>query len=159
MLDYFKRLFQYNAWAQERVLAALEKMESGIRDEKAIKTAGHILLASRLWLNRLAGKANIDMAQNLSLVQCRALFEELKPEWKAYLENLSESKLSEKASYKVTEGKVFENVISDALTHLVNHSTYHRGQIATFIKRSGGEVPNTDFIAFARVSLKGDTPS
>jgi uncharacterized damage-inducible protein DinB len=151
MLDYFKRLFQYNAWAQERILAALEKIDPAKLDEKAVKIAGHILLASRIWLNRLTGKPNIDLSQALSLAQGRALFEELKPEWKTYLDSLSENSLSEKAAYQTKEGKTYENGISDVLAHLVNHSTYHRGQIATLIKKSGGEVPYTDFIAFVRV--------
>lgn len=150
MLDYFKRLFQYNAWAQEKVLAALEKMGPASLDEKTLKITGHILLASQIWLNRLTGKPNIDLSQNLSLSQCRALFEELKVGWKAYLGGLSESKLSEKASYQTTEGKPYETVISDVLAHLVNHSTYHRGQLASLIKKSGGEAPNTDFIGFVR---------
>ncbi len=150
MLDYFKRLFQYNAWAQERILAALEKIDPASLDEKAVKIAGHILLASRMWLNRLLGKPNIDMSQVLTLAQCRALFEELKPEWKAYLEGLRENSLSGKTAYQTTQGKSYENVLSDVLAHLVNHSTYHRGQVATLIKKSGGEVPFTDFIAFVR---------
>jgi uncharacterized damage-inducible protein DinB len=150
MLDYFKRLFQYNAWAQEKILAALGKIDPAALDEKTLEIAGHILLASRMWLNRLTGKPNIDLSQSLSLPQSRALFEELKVGWKAYLGGLPESKLAEKVAYQTTQGKGYETVISDVLAHLVNHSTYHRGQLATLIKKSGGEVPFTDFIAFVR---------
>ena len=35
MLDYFKRLFQYNAWAQERILAALEKIDPAAPPDSA----------------------------------------------------------------------------------------------------------------------------
>lgn len=31
------------------------------------------------------------------------------------------------------------------LRHIVNHSTYHRGQVASKLKRFGIEQPNTDF--------------
>jgi uncharacterized damage-inducible protein DinB len=34
--------------------------------------------------------------------------------------------------------------------HVVNHSTYHRGQIAAFIRQFGIKPPQTDYIAFAR---------
>jgi uncharacterized damage-inducible protein DinB len=35
------------------------------------------------------------------------------------------------------------------LRHIVNHSTYHRGQVASKLKRLGIEQPNTDFFFWA----------
>ena len=35
------------------------------------------------------------------------------------------------------------------LRHIVNHSTYHRGQVASKLKRFGIEQPNTDFFFWA----------
>jgi uncharacterized damage-inducible protein DinB len=32
------------------------------------------------------------------------------------------------------------------LRHVVNHSTYHRGQVASKLKRFGVEQPLTDFV-------------
>ena len=43
------------------------------------------------------------------------------------------------------------------LRHIVNHSTYHRGQVASKLKRFGVEQPATDFIfwAFEHMPQKG----
>jgi uncharacterized damage-inducible protein DinB len=35
------------------------------------------------------------------------------------------------------------------LRHIVNHSTYHRGQVASKLKRLGVEQPSTDFVDWA----------
>jgi uncharacterized damage-inducible protein DinB len=35
------------------------------------------------------------------------------------------------------------------LRHIVNHSTYHRGQVASKLKRFGIDQPNTDFFFWA----------
>jgi uncharacterized damage-inducible protein DinB len=37
------------------------------------------------------------------------------------------------------------------MIHLVNHSTYHRAQIATLLRQGGLEPVNTDFITYDRV--------
>ncbi len=150
MLDYFKRLFAYNAWAQEKVLATLEAMDPKQVDESLLKVTSHILTASQTWLSRLMVVPPMDMSKSLTLVECRELFESLKKNWKNYLEGLSEEDLMKKKDYQNTKGVAFENNLSDILAHLVNHSTYHRGQIASLIKKAGTVPPVTDFIAYVR---------
>ncbi len=44
----------------------------------------------------------------------------------------------------------FTNVIQDVLFHFINHSTYHRGQIAIQMKEAGLEPIATDYIFFKR---------
>jgi uncharacterized damage-inducible protein DinB len=53
-------------------------------------------------------------------------------------------------TYRSLKGIESTSSLRDILTHVVNHSTYHRGQIARGIKAKGGVPPVTDFIAFAR---------
>ena len=47
-------------------------------------------------------------------------------------------------------GDPFLDNLTDILTHLVNHSTYHRGQITQLLRRPGMTPPGTDYILFAR---------
>jgi uncharacterized damage-inducible protein DinB len=52
-------------------------------------------------------------------------------------------------SYQTTEGTPFSNQLNHVLTHLINHSTYHRGQITNSLK---GKIKlvSTDFVFFLR---------
>ena len=52
--------------------------------------------------------------------------------------------------YKTTKGQAFENKTSDILFHIINHSTYHRGQIAADFRQTGTEPLSTDYIFYKR---------
>lgn len=52
-----------------------------------------------------------------------------------------------------TEGVKYESTVLDILTHVVNHSTYHRGQIASLIAATGTKPAVTDYIALTRRNL------
>ncbi len=58
--------------------------------------------------------------------------------------------LNTQPNYKNLKGSLFETLLSDILAHMVNHGSYHRGQIASLIKKSGGEPAGTDYIGYVR---------
>ena len=43
------------------------------------------------------------------------------------------------------------NVLGGLMRHVVNHSTYHRGQVATQLRHLGRTPPTTDLIAYLRL--------
>jgi uncharacterized damage-inducible protein DinB len=57
---------------------------------------------------------------------------------------------STNVEYQNFAGQKFSSLLSDIITHVVNHGTYHRGQIARIIRESGVQPPSTDYIVFAR---------
>jgi len=63
---------------------------------------------------------------------------------------LDERNITEKINYKNSIGNVFENTIQEIFFHFINHSTYHRGQIAMLMKQAGLEPINTDYIFYKR---------
>src|SRR5690606_1649908 len=58
--------------------------------------------------------------------------------------------LNETIHYKNTQGQSFSNKIVDLFFHVINHSTYHRGQIATEFKQHGIDPLFTDYILYKR---------
>ncbi len=146
---YFKKLFEYDDWANEKILGALESMPSP--PEEALKKLGNILIAKAVWLSRLPSVGFVPPAnQALSAPECRKLSGEIKSKFQTFFVGLSEGKLSEKIAYKDFKGADHETLLSDILTHSVTHGPYHRGQIASLIKKSGGTPPATDFILYVR---------
>lgn len=148
-ISYFKKLFDYDFWANERMLAAMEGTSD--LNEEAIKKMNHLLMAKALWLSRLIpGMPTPDLAALLTSVERRSVNAELKVKMEGYFYILTDGHLAGKIAYKNTKGIPFEFILSDILAHLANHATYHRGQIASLIKRSGGTPPETDYIAYVR---------
>ena len=146
---YFKKLFDYDFWANERMLASMEAT-AGLAEE-AVKKMSHILMAKALWLSRLIpGTLTPDLQALVTPAEGRRLNGELKDRAEKYLSSITEGQLAEKIAYKNTKGIPFEFPLVDILAHMANHGTYHRGQVATLIKRSGGNPPETDYIVFIR---------
>jgi uncharacterized damage-inducible protein DinB len=90
---------------------------------------------------------------DFSLDQCDAQISELPSLWNKYLHRRSSSTLADTIAYKNSKGEPWNSTVQDILTHVLLHSAYHRGQIASQV-RAGGEQPaSTDFIHAARQSL------
>ena len=147
--NYFKKLFEYDYWANEKVLDSLESMT--FPPDEAVKKISHILMAKATWLSRITTLEYApDLNRELTLAECRKLNGEFKTKLGTFLAGLPDGKLSEKISYKNTKGASFESLLSDILAQLITHGPYHRGQIASLIKKAGGTPPATDFILFVR---------
>ena len=149
MLDFLRRLFEYDYWANSRVV---ENLESVNQKEQPLKYFSHVLGSQFIWLARLHAQDTSGKSPwfNLQVSECRAKVEELKETWKKFLEGLKEEELQSKISYKNPQGLEFESRIGDILTHVIIHSAYHRAQAAQAIRASRQEPAVTDFIRFAR---------
>jgi len=66
------------------------------------------------------------------------------------LKILDEIDLAAIINYSNSQGQPFSNSVRAILFHIVNHSTYHRGQIATEFRNSGIEPIHTDYILYKR---------
>ncbi len=149
MPDDFKRLFDYEAWANGETLASLRAAAKP--PEKARKLLGHILGAGRLWLSRIEGAVKPPAVwPELSLEESARGVEELRGCWRAFLERADAAELSRSVAYTNSKGERWESSVADILTHVVLHGTYHRGQIAAVLRDAGWEPAYTDFIEAAR---------
>lgn len=164
-LSHHARMFAYDRWANRRVIdslrsarAALERGPGGAAAEapalvKARQVWSHVQWARRLWLSRLVGAPPPDVADAFppwplerAASECLALDRA----WRDAVLALDEPGLRRVVAYRTTEGHDAASTVADILAHVVNHSTYHRGQVARLVAECGGEVAVTDFIVFAR---------
>ncbi|MGD0989325.1 MAG: DinB family protein [Candidatus Sulfotelmatobacter sp.] len=153
LLQYLARQFAYDAWANAEVLSAI-KAASPESQPGPLKLLGHILSAERLWLERLRQQPQtMSVWPEFGLAQCQAQIAELADLWRGYFTKLSDAKLSKKISYKNSKGEPWINTVQDVLTHVVLHSAYHRGQIASLLRASGNSPAYTDFIHAVRRGL------
>jgi uncharacterized damage-inducible protein DinB len=150
-LAHFRDLLAYDRWANRRALHSIRAFgEEG--DPDALKLLAHIVGSSRIWITRLAGgdSSSIDTWPPLDFDACAVGLEMMYERWSRYLEDLTEEELGALVAYRDMKGISRESRVSDTLTHVMNHGTYHRAQIATIVREKGMTPASTDFIIWAR---------
>lgn len=154
LLGYFRRQFEYDAWANREVLVAIQRISpSGSETPltRSLQLLAHILSAERLWLERLAAqRQSLPVWPEFLFDQCEAHIEDLSGLWRDYFSQHTSSVLSEKITYKNSKGESWSSTVQDVLTHVLLHSAYHRGQIASQMRTAGHTPAYTDFIHSVR---------
>lgn len=152
MKTYFLKLYQYNAWATKRVLNCLEKQN--VNDEKVLPIMGHIVAAQFLWLHRIKGlpPAQVKLWGEYTLPQLISMADEAGQLWIEFVESTED--FNRDLDYINYVGEPYITNVEMIMIHLVNHSSYHRAQIALLLRQKGFEPINTDFITYDRV-LRG----
>jgi uncharacterized damage-inducible protein DinB len=154
MQDDIVTLFEFDRWANRKVFDACRKLTAEQYFAEPVpgwssvrSTVCHIVLATECNLRPLAGApddripteadlATVDDAAQL-LERAYRRFEELRPA-------LTPDRLNTVLTLRAI-GRTFTLPPWAILRHIVNHSSYHRGQIASKLKRFGVELPITDF--------------
>jgi uncharacterized damage-inducible protein DinB len=148
LLDHFRRLFTYDDWANRESIAALRANESA--SHFAFKAVSHIISTECVWLARLESRPDPAVWPEWTLDETDRQRAVNAGQWQQYLDSLTPARLDEEISYRNTKGKPFNNMLQDVITHVLMHSAYHRGQIASDLRASGGTPPYTDFIHAVR---------
>lgn len=151
-------LYDYDAWANARALGAAEALtpEQFLRDlgnsfPSVRDTLAHILGAEWLWLRRWLGESPpaLPTAADLpSVASLRHRFAAIGRERRRFLEGLAEDRLHQPLNYRDTEGRPATLPLVHSLQHVVNHGTYHRGQITTMLRQLGAKPVSTDMSRF-----------
>jgi len=148
MKQFFLQWYTYNAWANRRVIGCLE--QQAVTDEKILSVFGHALAANFIWLNRIQDlpKSEYKLWNNYELITLRKMVEESDQRWMSFIEQ--NENFDRLLKYRNYVGDYFENNVQQIMIHLVNHGTYHRGQVAMLLRQKGYEPVNTDFITYDR---------
>jgi uncharacterized damage-inducible protein DinB len=154
------KLYEYNAWADRRVLEAASALSreqftkqmgssfSSVRD-----TLSHIYGVEWLWLERFQGRSpgaipdNPEFADITKLKTSWAAFE---PTLLNFVRGLNQEQLDRVMEYKTMKFGVYSNPLWQSMQHLVNHGTYHRGQITTMLRQLDAKPVLTDLMHFYR---------
>lgn len=168
LLDQLVRLFEYEADCTEKVIDSLHRARHALEQTggaaeaapfiRAVEVFAHVQAARQMWLSRLElmepPEDGLFPAWDLPKVEHRA--RSLDVVWLTYVraQQLQRTSVDDVLEYRTTEGTKFRSSVLDILTHVVNHSSYHRGQIATLIAQCGATPAATDFILYARMERR-----
>ena len=158
---HFARLTEYNYWANEKLSNYILELDEELIDKEAHssfpslkQTILHISDAELIWLNRLKGKSMSQWPSEAFQGPKEVLIHQwLTPSlsWKKHVAELDDESILQSFTYQNTKGTEFSNQIADAITQVMNHSSYHRGQIVSMLRQlEQGDIPQTDFIRYLR---------
>jgi uncharacterized damage-inducible protein DinB len=159
-VEDFVLLFDFNAWADRRTLdscAALTDaqfvQDLGSSFPSVRDTLVHIMLVEWVWFERWHNRAPDKYPPTSdfpNLAAVRARWSEIERDLLGYLASLQPDDLQRIVHHKTMAGVPQAEPLWQMLQHLVNHSTYHRGQIATMLRQLKAKPAGTDLIVFYR---------
>lgn len=146
--NYLIQIANFNYWADNKVIEWLRQisqeqwLQSNTSSFSSIReTAIHIASAEKVWVEYWQG---IPSPAFLSM-EFKGLKEELIEIWKessaaikAFVEECPANKYSESVSFKYPRsGRTGQMEFWQTAAHVINHSTYHRGQLVTLLRQAG----------------------
>ncbi len=157
-LEVLRELYNYNFWARDQQLAVCAALSEeqfarplgssfgALRD-----TLAHLLGAEWVWLQRFHGRSprNVPWANETQTLEAiRGRWQSIEEEMRAYLAALQPEALATPLPYQNFKGETWTYPLWQCLVHLVNHGTYHRGQVSMALRQLGATPPGIDFLVY-----------
>jgi uncharacterized damage-inducible protein DinB len=158
--EYFLLLVDFHYWARDRLLSAVDLLTdeqyarpmgnsfSSIRD-----TLNHVYQAEWVWYSRWNGVSptSFPAEQFADVATLRSQWSGMEADVRSYLEAAGDTGLHRVIQYRLISGKEGASPLWQMVAHVVNHATYHRGQVTTMLRQLGvAAPPGTDMITFFR---------
>lgn len=162
--DEMNALLDYHYWARDRMLAALGLLTSeqfaqpiessfqSIRD-----TVVHIMSAESVWYSRWCGNPQGLLSSDAfrDVASLSSAWSDLEHGVRAFFQELGADRIETRINYKSLNGQQHSSSFAQMLQHVVNHASYHRGQVTTMLRQIGAKPPeSTDLITFYRAREK-----
>lgn len=160
MIPYstFRELFDYNWWARDRQLQACQALTAeefvrplassfpSVRD-----TLAHLLGVEWLYLERLHGRSPRVLPEGMefpSMDTVQRRWAEVEKGLREVLAKLTDGELAQPHTFTTMKGQPRTQARWETIYHLLNHQSYHRGQITTLLRQLGASPPAVDFYVY-----------
>lgn len=158
--EVFLTLFDYNYWARDRQLEACASLTEeefrrplGSSFTSVQATLAHMVEAEWVWSERWYGRSTTKQQTDRFASQGLSTRQSIKERWRpvedsvrSYITGLQAERLKQELRYTNQEGKRWVYPLWQALFHLINHQTYHRGQVTTLLRQLGATPPQIDYL-------------
>lgn len=172
--DHYEAIARYNSWMNRRLYAQCadelsdeqRKRDLGAFFHSIHGTFNHILLADRAWLRRLTGDRDrftsrnstgepiaitgLDQELYADFGELRRQREQTDRDIEQWVSGLDATSLDRMLTYKTSKGIEFSHPLWQAVSHMFNHQTHHRGQVTTLMMQLGVDPGVTDLAVFLR---------
>lgn len=156
-----RTLIDYHYWARDRMLDAVAALtpqqltgEMGGSFTSLRDTLAHLYGAEWIWYSRWHGEAPTtlptpEMFPDFAAI--RRAWLEHETRMRAFIDGLDDRALEQVIPYKLLSGQPGASVLWQMIQHMVNHASYHRGQVTTLLRQLGAAPPKSqDLITYYR---------
>ncbi|WDH83678.1 DinB family protein [Paenibacillus urinalis] len=159
MTNYPVEMFNYHTWATQTILRRMKELPSSVLSEKVNSSfptiahaLSHIYAVDKMWYLVLTGMEMPDAFQACMSINERVLHSvdeyassydelaELYSEWLSSQTDLEQTILLNNPFAGVRQTR-----LSEILMHVVNHGTYHRGNVSTMLRQLGHASTMNDY--------------
>lgn len=156
-LAQIRHFYDYNRWANGRLLGAAAALAPELLTRDLGSSYGsvwitlrHILWGEWLWLGRWQARtpAGLDPQTLHDFPALRSRWTEIEQEQLALLDGLTAADLARLLSYDNPPGTSWTYTLGEMIYHVLNHSTYHRGQVAGMLRQLDVTPPTTDYLVY-----------
>jgi uncharacterized damage-inducible protein DinB len=167
---YFRKLFAYNRWANDRVLEQAMALPvenytakvAGLSFETLHATLTHVFVADAVWLGRwkarpltgdLADARRMDRVVETEVPTLRILLERwraMESDRQEYLASLSDEDVRRPIAYQSQNGTTYLHPLGEQMAHVINHGTQFRAEAAVALTAFGSSPGDMDLIAYLR---------
>ena len=153
-----RELYGYNRWASARIFETVRPLtpeqfgrDLGSSYPSVRDTLAHVVGGEWLWLQRWKGSSPKIVFEPADFPRAEALearWREVEADQRVFLDALTNERLASMVRYVNPQGQPWEYPLWRQMYHLVNHSSYHRGQVTTMVRQLGSRAVPTDFLVF-----------
>ena len=158
--QYFKELAEYNLWANTIMCGWLGQINDEQWNQEIIssfnsiqETVLHIISAENAWLQRFR-KEPFEWLQSTykgNKEEHIQLWKKTSEGFKEFIDAFDENDLNTKLDFKRLNGDAYSMPYYQLFAHVVNHATYHRGQLVTMLRQAGFKnISATDLLGVYR---------
>ena len=156
-LNVISELFDYNYWARDRqydVCKGLTRRQFNQEMQGSFpslrQTLTHMAQVEWLWLERWQGRSPERMPPDDALNtadQIQDYMRRVEHSTREFFVGVTEEQLRRPLSYTNFAGEVWTYPMWRTVMHVINHQSYHRGQVTNYLRDLGMKAPLVDFLA------------
>jgi uncharacterized damage-inducible protein DinB len=155
------KLLDYHYWARDRMWSALEELspENYTRDlgnsfRSVRDTVVHMYAGEWVWYSRWTGHSPTafpDFEDFPDLDAIRDPWNLQEQKVRLFVGSLGDAGMARVIEYTTFKGDPSRSIFWQMLQHVVNHATFHRGQVTTMLRQMGMAAPKSqDLITYYR---------
>ena len=158
-IDDLRRLYDYNYWANEKLLAVVAqlKTEDFTRDvsgsyESIRNVLVHVMSAEWGWLDRCGGQARgpkLDPANYPDSSSVIDTWKRVEGYVQGFLAGLRDADLARDVEFSLGTAEKHVVALGDLMHHAVIHAVHHRGQVALMLRELGYAPGNFDLVIYS----------
>ncbi len=142
-------MFAYDQWANNLLIEAIT--QNNVIDDRVLSLISHVIWAKTVWMKRVK---NDDVGAHtpfsiIPMDELKIQSAQAHTDYTSFITNISD--FITVVNYKNSRGDAWNSTLEDILTHVANHGTHHRAQIASRLKELGLNPPVIDYIAYSRL--------